>query len=394
MKEGQSVLSRRAFVGAGAGVGAASLLFGASPLVARAVDQADGDGVDKKVADEVVYSWCRQCVLPPCGIKVEVKDGIVASLQGNEDSPTNKGKLCARGNATTLAVYNPYRVKSPLKRTNPNKGPEEDPGWVEISWDEAYSTIADKLKKVREEDPRKFVWLNGFARAGSIIEGMDFCEAFGTPNYVEVDGPTCSLHFGVSLLQGNFTGPLYDPLHTRYMILMGKGEYGTDAYAPSAAAFSNAVARGMKVVSIDPLCKVESSKGEWVPIKPGTDLAFVLAMQNVIVHEISTMDVEFLKKRTNAPYLIGPDQHYARDAKTNKPLVWDTITSTAKPFDDPSVEDYALDGMYEVDGVECTPGFALYAEVGRGDHHYSCVYHSSPHSGVRRQRLYRPDHHH
>jgi len=92
--------------------------------------------------EEWVYSWCRQCALPPCGIKVKVKDGVAVKVEGNPDVPTNAGTLCTRGNATIASVYNPYRVKTPLKRTNPKKGMDEDPGWVEISWDEALDTIA------------------------------------------------------------------------------------------------------------------------------------------------------------------------------------------------------------------------------------------------------------
>ena len=174
--------------------------------------------------DEWVYSWCRQCVLPPCGTKIHVKDGVAIKVEGNPASPVSQGQMCVRGNATLAGVYNPYRVKKPLKRTNPKKGLNEDPGWVEISWDEAYDTIAEQMKRVRADNPRKFVWFNGFSRSGSMIEGMEFCEAFGTPNYIEVDGPNCSVHFGASLLLGNFVGARYDPQFTNYLIQLGEGE--------------------------------------------------------------------------------------------------------------------------------------------------------------------------
>jgi len=213
---------------------------------------------------------------------------------------------------------------------------------------------------VRADDPRKFVWNNGFARSGSMLEGMEFCEAFGTPNYVEVDGPTCSVHFGCSLLMGNFTGPSYDAGYTKYFIAVGEGSNATCGYAPNTQGFADAVANGMKVVCIDPKCNVEASKGEWIPIRPGTDLAFVLAMQHVIVHELKRFDVEFIKRRTNAPYLVGPDGHYVRDKDTDKPLVWDEIANAAKTFDDKTVADYALNGKFDVNGVECQPGFQIY----------------------------------
>ncbi len=310
--------------------------------------------------DETVYSWCRQCALPPCGIKVDVKDGVAVRVQGNPECPSNLGALCSRGNATIAGVYNPYRVKAPLKRTNPERGLDKDPGWVEISWDEAMETIAAEMKKVRADDPRKFMYCLGFARSGSMLEGMEFCEAFGTPNYIEVDGPTCSVHFGSSLLLGNFVGPAYDPNYTRLLIQLGDGSPASGGYAPDSADFASSISRGMKVIVIDPRLTTEASKGEWVPIRPGTDLAFILAMQQTIVHELKRFDVEFLKRRTNAPYLIGPDDHYVRDKASNKPLVWDAKASAAKTFDDATVGDYALEGSFTVEGVSCEPAFAIY----------------------------------
>ena len=338
--------------------------------------------------EEVVYSWCRQCALPPCGIKVKLKDGVAVKVEGNPDTPTNAGTLCTRGNATIAGVYNPYRVKTPLKRTNPNKGIDQDPGWVEITWEEALDTIAAELKRVRADDPRKFIWFNGFARSGSMLEGMEFCAAYGTPNYIEVDGPNCSVHFGASLLLGNFVGPRYDPVYTKFLIQIGNGANATQGYAPNTQGYINSIAGGMKVVNVDPKLNAEGSKGEWVPIRPGSDLAFVLAFQNTILHELKQIDLDFIKNRTNAPYLIGPDRHYVRDPESGKPLMWDGKESRAKPFDDPAFapvtaapagpppaasgppappptfeEQLAaagLTGKFEINGVTCQPAFQIY----------------------------------
>lgn len=340
--------------------------------------------------EEWVYSWCRQCALPPCGIKVKVKDGVAVKVEGNPDVPTNSGTLCTRGNATITGVYNPYRVKKPLKRTNPKKGMDVDPGWVEISWEEALDTIAAELKRVRAEDPRKFIWFNGFARSGSMLEGMEFCEAYGTPNYIEVDGPNCSVHFGSSLLLGNFVGPRFDPVHTRFLIQMGNGANASQGYAPNTKGYINSVVNGMKVVNIDPKLNAEGAKGEWVPIRPGSDLAFVLAFQHVIVHELKQIDLDFIKNRTNAPYLIGPDGHYVREAESGKPLMWDVQAGMARPFDDeafkaataappaappaagapaaapPTFEEQlaaaGLTGSFEIEGIACQPAFQIYME--------------------------------
>ncbi len=141
-------VKRRDFLKFSAGTAALATVGGA---VFKDSLQAAAAGANAKLAaagEETVYSWCRQCALPPCGIKATVKDGVAVKIEGHPNIPANQGTLCSRGNATLAGVYNPYRVKTPLKRTNPNKGLNEDPGWVEISWEEAYTTIADQLKKV------------------------------------------------------------------------------------------------------------------------------------------------------------------------------------------------------------------------------------------------------
>jgi anaerobic selenocysteine-containing dehydrogenase len=108
---------------------------------------------------------------------------------------------------------------------------------------------------------------------------------------------------------------------------------------------------------------MESSKGEWVPIRPGTDFAFVLAMQNVILYELNRFDVNFIKRRTSGPYLVTPDGYYAKDPETNKPVMWDPEAGMAKLFDDPSFADYALEGEYEFNGEKCEPAFQVYKEA-------------------------------
>jgi anaerobic selenocysteine-containing dehydrogenase len=356
-------ISRRGFLKTAGTVTAlatmGNTLFGksVSPILKEAPKEVAPNG------GEWVYTWCRQCALPPCGVRVLVEDGVAVKIEGDPQCPGNQGKLCSRGNATIMSVYNPYRVKTPLKRTNPNKGMDEDPGWVEISWDEAYDTIAAELQRVRDDDPRKFIWNNGFARSGSMLEGMEFCEAFGSPNYIEVDGPNCSVHFGSSLMLGNFVGPNFDPAYTNYAIIMGCTSIAGQGFVPALKSFANAVDRGMKVVVVDPRATMESSKGEWVPIRPGSDFAFVLALQNVILYEIQRFDENFIKRRTSGPYLVTPDGYYAKDPETNKPLMWDPEAGEAKVFDDPSFTDYALEGEYEVNGVTCRPAFQIYKEA-------------------------------
>jgi len=78
-------------------------------------------------------------------------DGIVNKIEGDPTNPSNKGKLCPKGNAAIMRHYDPKRFKQPLKRTYPKKGPGEDPMWEPISWDEAFDLVATELKKTIDD---------------------------------------------------------------------------------------------------------------------------------------------------------------------------------------------------------------------------------------------------
>ena len=78
-------------------------------------------------------------------------------------------------------LYSPYRVKYPVKRTNPERGRGVDPKWVEISWEEAFNTVAQKLREVRADDPRKLMMIPGHIGTNLL---SNFGSAFGTPNVV------------------------------------------------------------------------------------------------------------------------------------------------------------------------------------------------------------------
>jgi molybdopterin-containing oxidoreductase family molybdopterin binding subunit len=126
---------------------------------------------------------------------------------------------------------------------------------------------------------------------------------------------------------------------------------------------AEARARGMKFVVFDPLCIGSSGKAkEWIPIIPGTDGAVALSMCNVILNDLEKWDEEYIKLKTNGPYLIGPDQRYMRDQESGEPLVWDAVEGKAKAHNDPSVHDFALEGEYGIDGIKCETAFQAMRE--------------------------------
>ena len=117
----------------------------------------------------------------------------------------------------------------------------------------------------------------------------------------------------------------------------------------------------MKV--IDPQGFTVASKGEeWIPILPATDIAVFLSIANLIVNEIGIYDTEYIRHKTNGPYLIGPDRLYVRDEQTGKPLILDEADNSAKTYDDPTLTHPAIEGKVTTRGVACRPAFALIKE--------------------------------
>src|SRR3990172_716986 len=100
--------------------------------------------------DRWIPTTCYMCY-GHCPIKVRVSNGLVVEIAGHPDFHLCQGRLCAKGKAAIMGLYDPYRLTKPLKRTNPIKGLGVDPGWQEISWEEALQEICERLKVIREE---------------------------------------------------------------------------------------------------------------------------------------------------------------------------------------------------------------------------------------------------
>ena len=104
--------------------------------------------------EDMVPNYCLSCYNGPCAFKVHVVDGVAVALERNlewaEHHPGN-GRFCLKSIGLIQKTYNPNRVKAPMKRTNPQKGRGIDPGWVEISWDEALDTVAERFRETRKK---------------------------------------------------------------------------------------------------------------------------------------------------------------------------------------------------------------------------------------------------
>jgi molybdopterin-containing oxidoreductase family molybdopterin binding subunit len=310
--------------------------------------------------DVWIPSVCKMCG-NGCGIIAHRVNGVVVKIEGNPDNPHNFGKLCAKGHAAIMALYDPRRLRHCLRRTNPKRGPGQDPGWQEIGWEEAMEEVVTRLREIRSDDPRKAMFVNGIAEIEMSRQvGAAFGEALETPNYTT--GVSFGTHTRVSFLN---TGSMHsepDLDHCRLLILFGsqKGSISGHDTMKSAMGMANARERGMKLVVFDPICSPTASKADqWIPLRPGTDGAVALALLHVLLNELEMMDGAFLAYQSNAPYLVGSSGRYVRDAQSGKPLVWDLSEQSAGAYDDPGLREPALTGEFEVQGESCRPALEL-----------------------------------
>ena len=256
------------------------------------------------VKREVVSTTCYMCACR-CGIKVTVEDGEVRFIQGNPNHPINKGVLCAKGASGIMKQYSPARLSKPLRRkAGAERGRSE---FEEISWEEALSTISERLQRIRETDPKRFALYTGRDQMQALT-GL-FAKQFGTPNYA-AHGGFCSVNMAAGLIYTiggsfwEFGGP--DLERSRLFVMLGTAE---DHHSnPMKIALAKFKRNGGKFIAINPVRSGYAAiADEWLPIKPGTDGALLLALINEII-ATGLYDREFLLDYSNSPDLVIADQ--------------------------------------------------------------------------------------
>ena len=374
MSENDLNVSRRGFV---AGAGAAALTAG---LVGCSSGTAEKEGTDLAItspektaydpsAGEWIPTTCNMC-FNNCSIKAHVIDGVVVELTGNSDSPIGYGHICGKGAAGIMQQYDPNRITKPMKRTNPEKGIDIDPGWVEISWDEAYDIVDEAFSKAVAEYPGALGSMSMVAsQTGSLVKGMALGALYGAYEPANAIADLCGT--GVHQVSYIYTGagnakPDYE--YCNYLIQFGTnaGVATRHGFNMTAELFSKRRAEGMRLVNFDPHMSAGAEAADlWVPIRPSTDAAAALAIANVLVNELGIFDAEYLTNRTNGPALVSDEtQRILRHPESNKALYMDASDNTAKPYDECAQP--VLEGTFVVDGVACTTAFTLYkAHVSR-----------------------------
>lgn len=219
------------------------------------------------IKDGIVRSVCGIC-FTACGILVHVEDGKVTRIEGDPDSPVNKGVLCAKGLASLEYLYHPDRLKHPLKRV----GERGQGKWQQISWDEALNIIASRLTKAKNNYGAESVVLMAGAAKGFQDTWLErFAYAFGTPNVVGV-GHVCHLpRMLASRITHGFM-PIPDYQYPPACIVVWASNM-SETRIPEYEKTVEALNKGAKLIVIDPR-NIELAKRAdiWVQLRPGSDL--------------------------------------------------------------------------------------------------------------------------
>lgn len=310
---------------------------------------------------EVKNTTCYMCACR-CGIRVTLNDGVVRYIQGNPEHPLNKGVICAKGSSGIMKQYSPARITKPLRR---KPGTERgDASFEEISWEETFDILEKRLKHLRETDPKKFALFTGRDQMQALT-GL-FARQYGTPNYA-AHGGFCSVNMAAGMIYTiggsfwEFGGPDLD--RSKLFMMFGTAE---DHHSnPLKTAITKFKRNGGRFISVNPVRTGYSAVAdEWVPIKPGTDGAFIMAMMRVLIEE-NLYDKEFLVEYTNAAQLVINDESrndhgmLARNAEGQE-LWWDANSNKAVPFKTKNAEPH-LTGEYQLeDGTKVIPSFQLF----------------------------------
>ncbi|MBP3193291.1 molybdopterin-dependent oxidoreductase [Natronogracilivirga saccharolytica] len=221
-----------------------------------------------------------------CSLEVYIQNGRATKIRGNNASKVNEGKACPRSHMGIQELYDPDRLKQPMKRTNPEKKRGVDPGFVPISWDEAIDEITDRILELREKDEtHKYMMVQGRNSGLHPIIYDRMTRIIGSPNRINSDGLCQEAGKLSHWYQCGFWGfPQWDLKHTRYIICWGTDPVSsTRQVSHHNSSWGKMIARA-KVAVVDPRLSATAAKAdEWMPIKPGEDGAVAGAIAHVIL---------------------------------------------------------------------------------------------------------------
>ncbi len=297
--------SRRKFLQVSGALGAAGTLSACLPHTdpfAIAEDKAPVPGSDHWYLGEErqVATACGQCPVN-CGIKVRVVQGRAVKINGNPECLLVGGKLGPKGQSGVFTLYDPDRIRGPMKRDG-----ERGAGrWKPISWDQATAEVSQRLGALRTKgEPHKLAVLCGRQR-GFMKEMLErFCRVYGTPNFFDPlstgDG---ALVQAMEMGTGSAEIPGYDALKTSYILSLGSGIFESTCFGIHFARATGSFrrenpTRRSKIVQVEANeSRTAEVADEWIRIRPGTYDVLALGLANQLLKD-NLYDRDFVAAHT------------------------------------------------------------------------------------------------
>lgn len=246
-----------------------------------------------------------------CGVKLYVdKDGRLDHVEGDENSPITKGRLCVRCLALKDYIYNPSRVVHPMKRDPKYRGQHDK--WEQCTWDEAYALIKEKVEFFKENyGPESMAVFSGTGRSGGIMCQEMAQKVLGTPNACYTQSgfacyqprsAACSHVLGAYYpeidyaggLEGTYDNP--DWVCPEVLVMWGKQPLASNGDGLWGHAVIDIMKRGAKLISVDPRVNWLATRADiHLRVRVGTDAAMAMAWLWVIINE-DLYDHDFVEK--------------------------------------------------------------------------------------------------
>lgn len=296
-------ISRRTFIKIGGStVAAGAIGLGGPTLLATDTSHVPDPDTD---GDAVIPSFCELCFWK-CGILAHVKDGRLTKIEGHPAHPLSRGRLCPRGTGGTGLLYDPDRLKRPLVRTT-TRGRQD---FQEVSWETALDRVADGMLALKQKHgPEALALFNHGYGSSWFVQLMRAygSENIAAPSYAQCRGSrdvAFELTYGVGL----GSPETLDIENARVLTLIGS-HLGENMHNTQVQELADMLGKGGELVVVDPRFSTAAGKARyWLPIRPGTDLALLLAWMHVIIGE-KRYDRDYLDQ-----YAIGFDKLVAHVA--------------------------------------------------------------------------------
>lgn len=313
--------TRRDFIKISAlGIGA-SAIAGGSARMAFGSSLFGSDHSDDTSALRQVPTYCEVCFWKCAGWAHVAEDGSIKKITGNIDDPQCNGKLCPRGTGGVGMFSDKDRLKKPLIRV----GKVGEQTYREASWDEAFDYIAKKMNELKSKYGPESMALFFHGSSGNHFSHL--LKAFGTtnlaaPSFAQCRGPR-DVGFEATFGESVSSPEVTDIRDTRCLVLIGS-HIGENMHNGQVQEMSAAIDKGAVIITVDPRLSTAASKSKfWLPIKPSTDIALLLAWINVLINE------DLYNKEYVATYAEGFEQLKAH-VKTFTPE-WAYGITTLKP---------------------------------------------------------------